>query len=132
MSNNTGSTAESKESIAKKIWLAGLGAYGQGFEDAVEQYKQANDKTSKLFSDLVKKGAALEVITRNKFEEARSQSNANFEQRVSSVRKKLGLNDSDDEARLERLEAKIDALTDVVNSLIEKKPARKTTKPAEK
>ena len=135
MSQQKETTAEAKESLAKKIWLAGLGAYGQGFDEAVEQYNKVNEKTSQLFSDLVKKGAELEGTTREKIEEkieeVKTQSTETIDQRVSSVRQKLGLGQSEEEARLERLEAKLDSLTDAVNALSKAAKTPKKAKAAE-
>lgn len=124
-------STEAKESMAKKIWLAGLGAYGQGFDDAVEQYGKVGEKTEALFAELVKKGAALEEQTLTKFEEVKSKSTTTIDERMSAVKAKLGMGEKE-ETRLERLEAKLDALTEVVNALsttkAPKKAATKTSK----
>jgi polyhydroxyalkanoate synthesis regulator phasin len=122
-------STEAKESLAKKIWLAGLGAYGQGFDEALEQYNKVNDKTSQLFGDLVKKGSDLEDKTRSKLEEVKVQSTNKFDQRVNDIREKLNLSQNEDETRLERLEEKLDILTDAVSCLVE---AKKTKKAAAK
>ncbi len=44
---------ESNETVARKIWLAGLGAYGKSIEDAHGQIDKASQEASKFFHDLV-------------------------------------------------------------------------------
>jgi hypothetical protein len=61
--NNTISTAED---VARKIWLAGLGAYGKSFEEIQSQYERLNTETSRLFEELVFKGEKLEAGTKDK------------------------------------------------------------------
>lgn len=126
MSKKDENSTETKESLAKKIWLAGLGAYGQGFDDAIEQYNKVNEKTSQLFGDLVKKGTDLEDVTRSKIEEVKAQSTESFDHRLNSVRQKLGLGKSEEEIRLDRLEAKIDALTEAVQALTQSKSTKRS------
>ena len=110
--------SDNKESLAKKIWLAGLGAYGQGFDDAVEQYNKVNEKTGQFFSELVKKGGELEDLTRSKLDEVKNHSTETIDQRVNTVRQKLGLGDSPEEIRLQRLEEKVDLLAEKVEQLL--------------
>lgn len=126
MSKQDDNSVEAKESVAKKIWLAGLGAYGQGFDEAVEHYNKVNEKTSQLFSELVKKGTALEDVTRSKIEEVKTQSSESIDQRVASVRQKLGLGESEEEIRLNRLEAQVAILTQAVEELMNAKPSKNT------
>lgn len=130
MTDSADNNAKAKESVAKKIWLAGLGAYGQGFDEAVEQYTKVNDKTSQLFGELVKKGTELEEQTRTKIEKVKTSSTGNIDQRLNSVRQKLRLggHEQPDEARLKRLEEKLDALTDAVAALTAAKTTKKTRK----
>ncbi|MEO0883339.1 MAG: phasin family protein [Pseudomonadota bacterium] len=45
---------------AHKIWLAGLGAYGRAFSEAIEGAQKLNEGTSELFDDLVKRGTDIE------------------------------------------------------------------------
>ena len=52
--------------IARNIWLAGLGAYGRAFDEAVHRYEKASKDSPKLFKDLVKRGQELEKETRSK------------------------------------------------------------------
>jgi polyhydroxyalkanoate synthesis regulator phasin len=125
MSKQDDNSVEARESVAKKIWLAGLGAYGQGLDEAVEHYTKVNEKTSQLFSELVKKGTALEEVTRNKIEDVKTQSSESIDQRVAAVRQKLGLGESEEEIRLNKLEAQVALLTEAVETLMNAKPGKK-------
>lgn len=49
------------EELARKIWLAGLGAYGQGFSNVQDGYGKMNDKTRGFFDDLVDQGTKIEA-----------------------------------------------------------------------
>lgn len=119
--NNT----ETKESLAKKIWLAGLGAYGQGFSEAIDQYTKVNKKSCQLFTELVNKGQEIEKLTKDKLVKAKSQSSETLEQSISQVRSKLGLAKSEEAEKLDEMSAKVDALTELVTKLVETKAEKK-------
>ena len=101
------------EDFARKIWLAGLGAYGKSIDEAQGQYEKLTTEASKMFNDLVSKGETLETEAKDKFKETTSE----VETRVSEVRKKLGLDADDTDQRIDELSAKIDALTEAVAKL---------------
>ena len=105
------------EDVARKIWLAGLGAYGKGFDEAQGQYEKLNAEASKLFDDLVEKGEKLEGEAKEKFSSEKEQVTTKVEARVAEVREKLGLNKTDTDAKIEELSSKIDALADAVAKL---------------
>ena len=50
-------TNETLETLAKKIWLAGLGAYGKSLNEAQDTYDKVSQKVSqeasRLFSGLI-------------------------------------------------------------------------------
>jgi len=100
------------EEFARKIWLAGLGAYGKSIDEVQSNYEKMNAEATKLFDELVVKGESLETEAKGKFKEK-----ANIEERVADVRKKLGLDKQSDEDKIAELSAKIDALTEVVAKL---------------
>ena len=56
---------EQAESLARRIWLAGLGAYGQSLEDAQQHLDRAGGEASRLFQDLVEKGQRIEEQSRS-------------------------------------------------------------------
>ena len=106
------------EEFARKIWLAGLGAYNKAEED-----------TGKIFDKLVKEGEELESLTRGvvekrfkavegRVEGVRGKASTTFgklenvfDQRVSAALDRLGIPShktiSDLEAQISALEARI-------------------------
>jgi poly(hydroxyalkanoate) granule-associated protein len=105
------------EDLARKIWLAGIGAYGKGFDEAQGQYEKLNSEATKLFNELVEKGEKLEGEAKEKFEAEKANVKSNVETRVAEVRAKLGLDANDTDQKIEELSAKIDALTEAVAKL---------------
>ena len=101
------------EEFARKIWLAGLGAYGKSIDEAQGRYEQLSAETQKVFEELVVKGEALETDAKGKFKQTTSE----VEDRVADVRKKLGLDNDNADQKIEELSAKIDALTEAVAKL---------------
>jgi predicted nucleic acid-binding Zn-ribbon protein len=115
--NKIKETTDKASDVAKNIWLAGLGAYGKAYDDAVSRVEQAGKDVPKLFQDLVKKGAHIEADsapTENPLEKARTD----IEERIAKMRENLGfgkiISAGDD---ISQLAAKVDALTNKVNSL---------------
>ena len=110
--------SDDKSDTEKKIWLAGLGAYGKSLGGSGT--KSPKDMP-KLFKDLVAKGTALEDEARNQLNERITEplnkSKSNIEQRIEKVRQSLGLSNSIDTETVARLEDKIDNLTKVVETL---------------
>jgi polyhydroxyalkanoate synthesis regulator phasin len=107
------STFNDAEEFARKIWLAGLGAYGKSIDEAQGRYEQLSADTQKVFEELVVKGEALESDAKGKFKQTTSE----VEDRVADVRKKLGLDNDNADTKVEELSAKIDALTEAVAKL---------------
>tara|TARA_R110001592_G_scaffold1212_8_gene7190 strand:+ start:19328 stop:19693 length:366 start_codon:yes stop_codon:yes gene_type:complete len=105
------------EDLARKIWLAGIGAYGKGFDEAQDQYEKLNTEATKLFNELVVKGEKLEGDTKEKFQTEKENVRSNVEARVADVRTKLGLDKNEADEKIEELSAKIDALTEAVAKL---------------
>ena len=103
------------EDFARKIWLAGLGAYGKSYDEAQGQYEKLSSEASKLFDELVVKGKTIETEAKTKI-----KATTNVEERVAEVRQKLGLDSQSSDEKVEELSAKIDALTDAVAKLAAK------------
>ena len=55
------------EEMARKIWLAGLGAYGKSVEEAQGRYEKLSEEANKMFDELVTKGETLEEDAKSKF-----------------------------------------------------------------
>ena len=119
---------ESGETTARKIWLAGLGAYGKSLEGAHDQLDKASQDASRFFHDLVDKGQEIEGQGRDaikgRISEARERisgvrerigdaadsNSRSVEDMIGRVRQRLGFGD-------DPVPGRIDALTRQVNSL---------------
>jgi polyhydroxyalkanoate synthesis regulator phasin len=110
------------EEMARKVWLAGLGAYGKSYEEAKGRFESLSTESNKMFADLVIKGEKLESEGKGKFVEAKTKISAktDIDTRVESLRSKLGLTQTDADQKIEALNAKIDALTEAVAKLAAK------------
>ena len=53
---------------ARKIWLAGVGAYGRAFDVAREQFDKINNDAAEYFEELVQRGEKLEGQVQEQFE----------------------------------------------------------------
>ncbi len=114
-------TASSAEEMARKIWLAGLGAYGKGYEEVKGRIESLSTESNKLFDDLVVKGEKLETEGKDKAKQVKDDvlAKIEIESRIETVRSKLGLSKTEAEAdpKLEELSLKIDALTAAIAKL---------------
>ncbi|MFZ4122775.1 MAG: phasin family protein [Caulobacterales bacterium] len=54
------------DDVARKIWLAGVGAYGQLFTEAQGGLGKLSDKAQAAFDDLVARGAIMEDMVKSK------------------------------------------------------------------
>jgi polyhydroxyalkanoate synthesis regulator phasin len=120
-------TAATTEEMARKIWLAGLGAYGKGYEEVKGRIEALSTDSNKLFDELVAKGEKIETEGKGKVEEVKNEvaAKTEIESRIETVRSKLGLNNTDNDQKIEELSAKIDALTAAVAKLDAKPAAKK-------
>ena len=101
---------------ARKIWLAGIGAYGRAFTEAQEQVAKLTGESARVFDDLVAKGEEIERKVdegRRKMSERLGPAGASFEERIKRMRERIGHIGDDDsalEARVAALEARVAAL----------------------
>jgi hypothetical protein len=113
--------ATAAQETARKVFLAGVGAYAKSFEDAKGRFETLGTDSNLLFAELVQKGESLEAEGKSKFVEAKDKvaSKADFNNRMVALRAKLGLekNENETEQKIEALNAKIDALTKAVAKL---------------
>jgi polyhydroxyalkanoate synthesis regulator phasin len=107
------------QETARRVFLAGLGVYGKGFEEAKGRFETLSTDSNKLFSELVKKGESLESKGKSKLVEAKDKvtAKADLKKRVVALRSSLGLDQNEAELKIEELNAKIDALTKAVAKL---------------
>jgi hypothetical protein len=118
------STIETAEDVARKIWLAGLGAYGKSFEEILSKYEKLNGERTRVFEGFVAKGEKIAADTDKNVSENTNENvketvrvKTAVDKRVEDVRKKLGLDMSDTESKISQLSQKVDALTVLVNKL---------------
>jgi polyhydroxyalkanoate synthesis regulator phasin len=113
-------TTTSAEEMARKIWLAGLGAYGKGYEEVKGRIESLSTESNKLFDELVVKGEKLEVEGKDKVKQVKDDvlAKTEIESRIETVRSKLGFSKADNnDTKIEDLSSKIDALTAAVAKL---------------
>lgn len=126
----------SSTDTARRIWLAGIGAYGRAYTEAKDAVKDAAGKGGGAFNDLVQKGEMLEMVGKAKGKEILEKAQLpefdmpdfDIDDRIKAMRERLsrGGNKSEEvyhvEDRLEALEAKVDKILELLEP---KKPARK-------
>ncbi|MBL4855103.1 MAG: phasin family protein [Robiginitomaculum sp.] len=140
MSDNRNKSPNKNTDTARKIWLAGIGAYGRAFSEVQEGLSKAGKSTSKVFDELVEKGEVLETIVTHKGKEAfdkvsdKMGDGFDVDERIAKMRERLkrgyGSGDNSDssdvEARLGAIEAKLD---EVLKRLKPKPAPRKRAAP---
>lgn len=121
--------------FAKNIWLAGLGAYGEAYDEMTNQQKSIKELPL-LFKELVEKGAGIESSDppaasskRSGKKRSKTQSTLSagksllegesLEQRIRRMREGLNLNwpSTQPASEIQQLEAKIDRLADELASI---------------
>jgi polyhydroxyalkanoate synthesis regulator phasin len=119
--------AATAEDMARKVWLAGLGAYGKGYEEVKGRFEALSTDSNKLFDELVVKGEKLETEGKGKVKEVTTKvaAKTEIETRIETVRTKLGFNNTDSDKKIEELSNKIDALTAAVAKLAAKPATKK-------
>lgn len=137
----------SSTETARRIWLAGIGAYGRAFTEAQEALKDVTDKGGEVFDDLVQKGEMIEKVVEYKGRELLDKTKVGdfevpsleIDERIKRMRARLtmgGPSDSKAENRsvLERLDAVEVQLESLLSRVValepKKKPATKKKVPA--
>ena len=142
--------------IARRIWLAGVGAYGQAYAGVQTAAGKLADQAGATFDELVAKGEVLEdqvraqlakdpngkkVValigdTAKKSKTFREEQRAALETRIVAVRKTLGetlapFNMTALGAAVEKLSVQVAALTEEVATLKAEKASKKSVAKAE-
>jgi poly(hydroxyalkanoate) granule-associated protein len=138
--------------IARKIWLAGVGAYGRAYTEAQDAAEKLAHGASDAFDQLVAKGEQVEDSVRERIAKAPAgkkvaslmgevtkTSKARREAldaRIGAVRKSLTetlapFNLAALGEAVQALTLQVEALTEEVATLKAEKPARKAAKPVE-
>lgn len=101
---------EKMESLAKKIWLAGLGAYGRSLDGMQHSYDKFSEESHKLFDELVSKGEAIQNDASTRVKDKVKEGNSRLEARADELKSKLSIT-SNLSNRLEEMSKKIDKLS---------------------
>ena len=112
---------------ARRIWLAGIGAYGRAFSEAQGALKDVTGEASDVFDSLVQKGEVIEMAVQTKRKGMMSKvgvPDLDMSDRIEKMRSRLqrGSESADLSSvheRLDAIEAKLDKI------LAAQKPAKK-------
>ncbi|QIZ75541.1 phasin family protein [Ferrimonas lipolytica] len=108
-------TVRKEDALARKIWLAGLGAYAMGSKEITN----ITDRSRTWLDDLIDHGRAMEDGTKDRWRDASEQTTQAVAERVNSrVQKITGL----DPTQLDELDAKLDQLAATMDKLATAKP----------
>lgn len=129
-------TTQKTEEMTRKIWLAGLGAYGQGLDNIQQGYEKMSDQARDFFEELVARGEKLEKETKSGVnstrKKIRNQADKNkemFSEQLSELREKMSGNLSvpsfDKDELLEELHARVSKLTETLSKLVKPAAAKK-------
>ena len=132
--------AKNTSDAARRIWHAGIGAYGKAFEEGRDRVKglshNLSETTSEAFESLAEKGEKIEMAAKIKGAQLAGkasgigsdlQANLAIDERIQGMRDRLsgGGNDTAIDARLASIEAKLDAL--IAMQTPAKTPSKKRT-----
>jgi hypothetical protein len=130
--------------VARRIWLAGIGAYGKAFEEGKAQLGKLGGSSSEVFDQLAEKGEKLEMAAKMQGLKLAGKANElredmGVDDRINAMRERLtgavpNLGKGDSEARLDRLEAKLDSIEAKLDAVLKKtsRPKRATTQRTKK
>jgi len=123
---------------ARRIWLAGIGAYGKAYTEAKETLKGVAGDGSEIFDDLVQKGQMIEMTVGAKSKEMLgkagvsdlSMPDLHIDERIKKMRDRIkssaGFDDAPEASAMDRLDA-LEAKLDEILAIL--KPAPKKTAP---
>lgn len=131
----------SSTDTARRIWLAGIGAYGRAYSEAKDAVKDAAGKGTGAFNELVQKGEMLEMVGKAKGKEILEKAQlADFDMpdfdiddRIQAMRERLSRGgkeaapSSDYEDRLAVVEAKLDKILTLLEpkKSVRRKPVKR-------
>jgi len=124
-----------RKDTARKIWLAGIGAYGKAFTEAQESLAKMTDGSSRRFDELVSKGEEIEDAVEAKGRALASQVKTpsfSIDDRIKKMRARLKLGEEGGEDRLSAIEARLGAIEEKLDALLAQSGAQGASKPAKK
>lgn len=111
---------DNAQAFAKKVWFAGLGAFGRSYDEVQDRVTQANEdlqaryekitkEREKLIKELVKRGEKVQVEA----EELVKENRANIEDQIESAKTRLSklVSVVDIPARLQEMSDKLEGLS---------------------
>ncbi|KAB7674675.1 phasin family protein [Plesiomonas shigelloides] len=111
--------ANEQEAVARKIWLAGLGAYAKSMQEVTS----LSEKGRCMFDELVFRGREVEAQTKERVEKTAEQTRSAMQQQLHyQVQRFTGLEVS----VLQGMEEKLDRLTEVIAALEAQQAAQET------
>ena len=145
----TSKASTDEKDMVRKIWLAGIGAYGRAFSEAKGAVDSLTGKSSAVFDELVQKGQVLEAVGKYKAEEFIGKGKSavsdikpdlDIDDRIAKMRARLsGKGQSNSEhhlaERVDAIEAKLElilAKLDGVGTTTKTRPTRSKTTAAKK
>lgn len=115
---------------ARRIWLAGIGAYGRAFTEAQEAIKDVTGSTSKVFDDLVQKGEMIETVVSAKGKQMMDKAqmpNFDLDDRIAKMRSRLSRGE-DAAADMSSMEERMDAMEAKLDKILALLEPKKTTR----
>lgn len=118
-------TPQDKDTV-RKIWLAGIGAYGRALSEAKGAVDSLTGKSSDVFDDLVQKGEMLEAVGKYKAEELIGKGRAavgdmkpdlEIDERIAKMRARLS---SKGDANVDQLAARVTVMEAKLDAILEK------------
>ncbi|MEZ5897020.1 MAG: hypothetical protein R3C51_11540 [Parvularculaceae bacterium] len=108
-------------------WLAYIGMYGLAFERAKPAIANISEKYADLFGDLVSKGEELEAVAKDQLADASDRAKGVYGAGIEKARNVLPFKPASS-ARVQELEAEVDALNKKIAAMTKKPATRKTRK----
>jgi hypothetical protein len=128
--------AAPQSDTARKIWLAGIGAYGRAFSEAQETVAKLTGESHRVFEDLVAKGEEIErkVEARGRKVAAKVAPGgvALLDDRIKRLRDRIGLGGDDNAALEDEVRALAERVARLEALIGAKPPARKKRATAKK
>ncbi len=139
MADKKDKSKRSTTDTARRIWLAGIGAYGRAFTEAQEAIKDMSGETSRVFDDLVQKGEFIELAVDSKRKDIMgkagmpefSMPDLHMDERIAKMRSRLmrGEEVAEDINGIESRLAVIEGKLDLILEKLEPKKAAPKKKP---
>ncbi|MGK0306430.1 MAG: hypothetical protein ACI8UG_002185, partial [Gammaproteobacteria bacterium] len=115
-------TAKKTIDLVHKTWLAGVGTYDSGRENAANKFDQLFVDGSAFLNDLLVKGESVETQLQAKIEAKKM-----LKDKISALRAKLGFGNESRDQQVDMLSQRVDTLIEVVAKLAQQKAAEKKT-----